>query len=61
MPSGRQIQLVPVKPAIVPPALATALAKDADSSVADKGRQLVEAIAGITDDERRWTYGQFGL
>ena len=54
-------EIAAIKPEVVPEKLAKQLAADGDAEVAEQGRRLVDGIAGVTDHERRWAYGKFGL
>jgi hypothetical protein len=55
------VEIAAIKPEVVPEKLAKQLAADGDAEVAEQGRRLVDGIAGVTDHERRWAYGKFGL
>lgn len=49
------------EPRAVPAELAASLAGDPDESVASAGAELVRAIAGLDDEDRRHYFGGFGM
>jgi hypothetical protein len=55
------IGVATINPALVPLDLAKLLATDEDDTVAKQGKDLLEAIQGVTEDQRRGAYGEFGL
>lgn len=55
------LDIAGINVALIPEKLARRLARDRDETVAAQGRRLLEKIAGVTDRDRRWAYGKFGL
>jgi hypothetical protein len=53
--------LAKVDAALVPLAPIRGLARDSDPSVAEAAQALLPIISAISDDDRRWKYGRFGL
>jgi hypothetical protein len=53
--------LARVEAAIIPLKTVERLSKDSDSSVSEAAKNLLPCLSVITDDERRATYGKFGL